>query len=83
MGTAETPPMQADADPLAVFKGNVRTAVHDAKNTVGLMWIHLAALERRLGATPDPEAKEAVDALKEETRQIVRLLEALSEQARR
>jgi hypothetical protein len=83
MDTAQTPVTQLEHDPLTAMKGAVRTTAHDAKNAIGLMWLHLASLERRLAANPDAEAQEAIDGLKDETRAIVRLLESLAETARK
>ncbi|MFT3684325.1 MAG: hypothetical protein QM783_05260 [Phycisphaerales bacterium] len=83
MDTAQNPATHTETDPITALKGAVRTTTHDAKNAIGLMWLHMASLERRLAAMPDAEAKEAIDGLKDETRTIVRLLESMSEQARK
>lgn len=81
MGNTDSPPSESDA--LTALRTLARSTTHDAKNAVGLIWLHLASLERRLAAAPDPETREAIDGLKEETRQIVRLLDTLADQAKR
>ena len=82
MATAENA-HQTDTDALAALKALARSTAHDAKNSIGLIWLHLASLERKHAGATDPDTKEAIDGLKEETRQIVRLLETLSDQAKR
>jgi hypothetical protein len=81
MGNTESLP--TETEPLTALRLMARSTTHDAKNAVGLIWLHLASLERKVGPTAEAETREAIDGLKEETRQIVRLLDALSDQAKR
>lgn len=74
---------ESDTEAFTALKALARSTAHDAKNSVGLIWLHLASLERTHADAPNPDVKEAIDGLKEETRQIVRLLEGLSDQAKR
>lgn len=70
----------SESEQLSALRAKARSTTHDAKNAVGIMWLHLAMIERRLSDTADPGMREALDGLKEETRQIVRLLDSLSDQ---
>ena len=80
MSTAENG--TTPSEQLAALRAGARTTSHDAKNSVGIIWMHLASLERRVDAASQPELREAIDGVKEETRQIVKLLDSLSQQAR-
>lgn len=81
MSTAENGTTPSPPEQLAALRAGARTTSHDAKNAVGIIWMHLASLERRIDAA-QPETREAIDGIKEETRQIVKLLDSLSQQAR-
>jgi hypothetical protein len=65
------------------LRAESRKAAHDGKNIVGLLWMHLAALERAVAKGDAAEIKESVEQVKEETRAMVRLLDTVSALARR
>ena len=78
-----TDPQRTDAEELAALRAAARAASHDAKNAIGIVWLHLAMLDRKLNESATPETREALDGVKEETRQLVRMMDELSAQARR
>lgn len=70
---------------LSALRTDAKKTAHDARNSVGLIWLHLAALERATANAPNgptPQVAEAVEQIKEETRAIVALIDRLSAAAR-
>lgn len=74
---------QSDTEALAAMRATARTTSHDAKNAIGIIWLHLSMLDRKSDAAANPDVREAIEGVKEETRQLVRLMDELSEQAKR
>ena len=72
---------------LAVLRTETRKTAHDGKNVIGVLWMHLSALERAAaqasGDGPPPGVKEIIGEIKDETRAIVALLDQLGALARR
>jgi hypothetical protein len=63
---------------LSALRADAKKVTHDARNSVGLIWLHLAALERAATGGPSPQVAEAIEQIKEETRSIVALLDRLN-----
>lgn len=77
--------VQQSVAQLSALRADAKKATHDARNSVGLIWLHLAALERATGnatSGPSTEVKDAVEQIKEETLAIVALLDRLNAAAR-
>jgi len=68
------------AGQLVAFRALAKKSVHDARNSVALLWMNLSALERAATATPPdgPAVDELVKEIKAETREVVSLLDRLA-----
>lgn len=78
MGSTEQSGNVHEGPPVSAARA--RAIAHDTRNAIGLIWMHLAMLDRKL--TGNPDATQSLEAIRAETRLIVALMNDLTDQTK-